>query len=234
MVIPLSTPATEGAPLVPYPATLDVPHELVEHVAWLLYEHRRTRNTRWRKLGCFDQALLTLVHLRKNETFSQLGAGFGISQATAWRYVDETLDILAGWAPGLHEAFTGLGEGDHVIVDGTLIPIDRIAADEPYYSQKHRKKRKRGMNVQVIARPDGTPLWFSRATPGRTPYYRHREQPEHYQQFNRDHARLRAPGERAFAQLKSWRLLRRARCSTRRIGTIVQAVHTLLICSYAG
>lgn len=24
------------------------------------------------------------------------------------------------------------------------------------------------MNVQVIARPDGTPLWFSRATAGRT------------------------------------------------------------------
>lgn len=61
-----------------------------------------------------------------------------------------------------------------------------------------------------------------------------REQPEHYQQFNRDHARLRAPGERAFAQLKIWRLLRRARCSTRRIGTIVQAVHTLLTCDYRG
>ncbi len=89
---------------------LDVPHELVEHVAWLLHEHRRTRNTRWRKLGCFEQALLTLVHLRKNETFSQLGAGFGISQATAWRYVDETLDVLVSWAPGLHEALTGLGE----------------------------------------------------------------------------------------------------------------------------
>ncbi|MEU1057019.1 IS5/IS1182 family transposase, partial [Streptomyces sp. NPDC005876] len=26
----------------------------------------------------------------------------------------------------------------------------------------------------------------------------------------------------------------RARCSTRRIGTIVQAVHTLLTCSYSG
>ncbi|MDN3262811.1 IS5/IS1182 family transposase, partial [Streptomyces sp. CSDS2] len=38
----------------------------------------------------------------------------------------------------------------------------------------------------------------------------------------------------AFAQLKSWRLLRRARCSTRRIGTIVQAVHTLLTCNYSG
>ncbi|SCD71636.1 DDE superfamily endonuclease [Streptomyces sp. SolWspMP-sol7th] len=155
-----------------------------------------------------------------------------------------------------------------MIVDCTLIPTDRIAADEPYYSQKHRKH---GMNVQVIARFDGTPLWFSRATPGRThdltaarahgivqacltrqvlvladrayqgasatsrtPYCRRREQPEHYQQFNRHHARLRSPGERALAQLKSWRILRRARCSTRRIGTIVQAVHTLLTCSYSG
>ncbi len=160
------------------------------------------------------------------------------------RYVDETLDVLAAWAPGLHEALTGLGEGDFVIVDGTLIATDRIHADEPYYSQKHKQH---GMNVQVIARPDGTPLWFSRATPGRThdltaarahgiiqacltrqililadcahqgtgatvrtPYKNHREQPAHYQQFNHDHARLRAPGERAFAQLKSWRLLRRA------------------------
>ncbi|WP_435972275.1 transposase family protein [Streptomyces sp. Qhu_M48] len=113
MVIPLITPATEGALLDPYPATLDVSHELVEHVAWLLYEHRQARNTRWPKLDCFQQALLTLVHLRKNETFSQLGAGFGISQATAWRYVDEALDVLAGWAPGLHEALTGLGESDH-------------------------------------------------------------------------------------------------------------------------
>ncbi|CAM5415073.1 IS5 family transposase ISSro1 [Streptomyces griseus] len=69
--------------MVPHRATLDVPHELVEHVAWLLYERRRARYTRWRKLGCFQQALLTLLHLRKNETFSQLGAGFGISQATA-------------------------------------------------------------------------------------------------------------------------------------------------------
>ncbi|MFD3637240.1 transposase family protein, partial [Streptomyces sp. NPDC058664] len=94
MVISLNTPATEGALVVPYRAMLDVSHDLVEHVSWLLYERRRARNTRWRRLGCFQQALLTLVHLRKNETFSQLGAAFGISQATAWRYVDETLDVL--------------------------------------------------------------------------------------------------------------------------------------------
>ncbi len=73
--------------------------------------------------------------------------------------------MLASWAPALHEALTGLDESDHVIVDGTLLPTDRVRADQPYYSQKHKKH---GMNVQVIARPDGTPLWFSRATPGRT------------------------------------------------------------------
>jgi hypothetical protein len=68
----------------------------------------------------------------------------------------------------------------------------------------------------------------------RTPYYHHSEQPEHYQQFNRDHARLRAPGERAFARLKSWRIMRRARSSTRRISRTVQAIHVLLTCDYSG
>ncbi|MEU6708556.1 helix-turn-helix domain-containing protein [Streptomyces wuyuanensis] len=85
-----------------------VPHGLVEHVSWLLHEHRRARNTRWRKLGCFKQALLTLVHLRKNETSSQLGAGFGRSQATAWRYVDEALDVLASWVPSMRLTLTSV------------------------------------------------------------------------------------------------------------------------------
>ena len=234
--------------MVPYPSLLDVPYELVEHVSWLVHTRRHELRSPWRKLSCFKQALLTLAHLRKHETLAQVGAGFGVSEATAWRYVDEMLEVLAAWAPGPYEALVGPGEGDFVIVDGTLIPTDRIKADEPYCSLKHRKH---GMNVQLIAAPDGTPLWFSRATPGRTHdltvarahgiiqacrtrqilgladrayqgagttvrtlYYHHNEQPEHYREFNRDHARLRAPGERAFAQLKSWRLLRRARCST--------------------
>lgn len=55
-------------------------------------------------------------------------------------------------APDLHEALVGLGDGDLVIVDGTLISTDRIKADEPYYSQKHKQH---GINVQVIAAPDG-------------------------------------------------------------------------------
>lgn len=61
--------------LVPYRATVDVPHELVEHVSWLIYARRCERRSRWRKLGCFRQALLVLVHLRKNETLPALAAG---------------------------------------------------------------------------------------------------------------------------------------------------------------
>jgi hypothetical protein len=40
-----------------------------------------------------------------------------------------------------------------VIIDGTLILIDRVAADRPFYSGRHRRH---GMNLQVIASPDGT------------------------------------------------------------------------------
>ncbi|WP_285740693.1 transposase family protein [Kitasatospora phosalacinea] len=246
---------------------LDVPHELVEHVSWLIHTRTCELGSRWRKLSCFKQALLALAHLRKNETPARVAAGFGASEATAWRYVEETVEVLAAWAPGLREALVGLGEGDFVIVDGTLIPTDRIKADEPYYSQKHRKH---GMNVQVVAAPDGTPLWFFRALPGRThdltaarahgivqacltreilvladrayrgagatfrtPHYNHHELPEHYQQYNRDHARLRTPGERAFAQLKAWKVFGKTRCTTNRISRLIAAVHTLMIHSPA-
>ncbi len=35
-----------------------------------------------------------------------------------------------------------------MLLDGTLPPIDRIAADCPFYSGKHKEH---GMNVQVLA-----------------------------------------------------------------------------------
>lgn len=57
-----------------------------------------------------------------------------------------------------------------------------------------------------MAHPRPIARYYSACATVRTPYYGHRELPEHYQQYNRDHARLRAPGEHAFARPKSWRL----------------------------
>jgi len=49
------------------------------------------------------------------------------------------------------------------VIDGTLIPIDHLAADRPFYSGKHHRH---GMNLQVIAAPDGEIVWVSGPLPG--------------------------------------------------------------------
>lgn len=51
-----------------------------------------------------------------------------------------------------------------MILDGTVLPIDRIAADQPYCSGKEKYH---GMNVQVLAGP-GRRIWALDALPGAT------------------------------------------------------------------
>ncbi|WP_108934778.1 transposase family protein [Streptomyces ardesiacus] len=51
------------------------------------------------------------------------------------------------------------------------------------------------------------------------------------QAVNRSHAKIRALVEQAMATLKSWRLLRKLRCSTTRIASLVQAILTLHLTS---
>jgi acyl-CoA thioesterase len=60
---------------VPLPESLPDPY--VQQGIHSLADHQRAP---WWKLGCFEQALLVLAHLRKNETFAQVGAGFGVSR----------------------------------------------------------------------------------------------------------------------------------------------------------
>ena len=106
-----------------------------------------------------------LAYLRKGETFAELAAGFGIGTAPAWRYVTETVALLAARAPKLRRALTGAKNAGHayVVIYGTLIPVDRVAADRPFYSGKHHRH---GMNLQVIASPDGDIVWVSGPLPG--------------------------------------------------------------------
>jgi hypothetical protein len=162
--------------VIAYPAMLDVPRELVCHLAWLLAAERRILGTRRgsRALTCFYQALLVLVWFRKAEDPTVLGAGFGISRATAYRYVAEGIAVLAAQRPDLHEALRRVADEGwaYVILDGKLYDCDRVAQTttsvkgttiDAWYSGKHRDF---GANIQAIIRPDGLPIWTSHALPG--------------------------------------------------------------------
>ncbi len=94
---------------------------------------------------------------------ARLAAGFGIGTTTAYRYVTEAIELLAALAPSPADAVRTASVKAYLILDGTHLPIDRIAADRPFYFGKHKKH---GMNVQVIADPFGRLLWASPALPG--------------------------------------------------------------------
>jgi hypothetical protein len=59
--------------------------------------------------------------------------------------------------------------------------------------------------------------------------YRGKNKPESQKEANRAHAKLRAPGERANALLKNWRILRKLRCCPWRAGQLAKAIHALEI-----
>ncbi|MEU5485575.1 transposase family protein [Streptomyces mirabilis] len=148
-----------------FPSSIDLSSRTLRYLTGQLVARRREVGTRWRRLAAGRQALLVLAHLRCGDTYAQLAAGFGIGIATVYRYIREAVEVLATLAPTLREAMTTARAKAFVILDGTLLPIDRIAADTPYYSGKHKRH---GMNIQVLTDPFGRLLWASPALPGST------------------------------------------------------------------
>lgn len=255
--------------MVTYRATLDLPDELVSFVENVVAARRSELRSPWRALTSFDQAVLTLVWLRDGDTFAQLGAHFGVSTDTAWRYCTEAVLALAEHAPDLATALRDGGLERRMILDGTLIPIHRCASpppgygkdnQDPYYSGKHHRP---GVNVQALMGTDGEPAFVGEARCGsthdlaaaradgivdavtgagietladsgyqgaggtvRTPAKRPKGRGHNgfERRANRAHAKERAPGERGFALLKSWRVLRLVRISPERITELVKAV----------
>jgi hypothetical protein len=92
-----------------------------------------------------------------------VGAGFGVASSTAWRYVHAAVDLLAALAEDLTAAGAQAARLAYAILDGTLVPIDRVADQPPYYSGKHHRH---GINVQILADPAGRLVWASPALPG--------------------------------------------------------------------
>jgi DDE superfamily endonuclease len=162
--------------VIAYRATLDVPRELVLFVAKLLAAERRRRGTPRgsRALTCFWEAVLALRWFRDRTSPGTLARDHSISQATAYRYLDEVIEVLAEQAPDLHQALErAKGQGfSHVILDGEIIPADRCK--EPVISVKGQvidlwysgKAHTHGGNIQAVLAPDGFPLWASPVEPG--------------------------------------------------------------------
>ncbi|MEV3934241.1 transposase family protein [Streptomyces sp. NPDC049944] len=148
-----------------YPSSIDQSSRTLRYPTGRLVARRGEIGSRWRRLTAGRQALLALAHLRCGDTYAQLATGFGIGIATAYRYIREAVEVLAGLAPTLAEAMHVARTKAFVILDGTLLPIDRIASDTPYCSGKHKRH---GMNVQVLTDPFGRLLWASPALPGST------------------------------------------------------------------
>ena len=86
--------------MVSYRVMLDVPRDLILFVSGLLAAHRREIGMRkgTRRLGCYKQALSGLAWFRAKGDIPRLGAGFGLSQSTAYRYLDEVIEVLAAHA----------------------------------------------------------------------------------------------------------------------------------------
>ena len=164
--------------MISYRVILDVPFQLALFVSGLLAEHRHEIGTRagTRALTCWKQAVFALAWFRDRPDIRRLGAGFGISQATAYRYKDEAIEVLAAKAPSLREALDKAVEQGlaYLILDGTLLSSDRCAGKktskkgkeiDAWYSGKAHEP---AGNVQALAAPGGVPLWVSDVLPGST------------------------------------------------------------------
>jgi hypothetical protein len=78
-----------------------------------------------RALTCWKQVVFRLAPFRDRPDIPGLGKGFRISQATAYRYIDEAITDSAVPAPGAEKA----REPDlpYLIMDGTIVASDRCA-----------------------------------------------------------------------------------------------------------
>ncbi|GHD76368.1 hypothetical protein GCM10010317_092790 [Streptomyces mirabilis] len=117
-----------------YPSALDLSTQHLRFLTDRLAARRAACGTRWRRLNAGRQALLVLAHLRLGHTYAQLAAGFKVDVSTVYRYITEAVGLLAALASGLATAVTATSAKAFVILDRTLLPIDRIAADRPLYS----------------------------------------------------------------------------------------------------
>ncbi|OLO43557.1 hypothetical protein BKH31_12250 [Actinomyces oris] len=116
-----------------YHSTLDVPIATVRTVSGWLTAHRHPHDTRPRQrvATTWVQAVAVLRWLKDGTDVRVLARDSGVSQATAYRYRHEALEVIAQRAPNditdVLDRLRRRGE-PFVCLDGTLVRTDRVAA----------------------------------------------------------------------------------------------------------
>jgi hypothetical protein len=159
-------------------ARLDVSAPVLKAVTGWIARHRRRPGTRpgQRAATVHTQVVLVLRWLRHRLDLRTLALQARVSIATAYRYLHEGVDVIAGHAPDLTHVIADARRAGVVFLclDGTLIRTDRVAArvevnGKPahhlWFSGQHRAF---GGNVQVVCDHTGFPLWVSDVQPGST------------------------------------------------------------------
>lgn len=111
-----------------YPSGVDVSGSALRFPSARLRRHRRVIGSCRRRLSAGRQALLALAHLRMDTHMpsSQPDSESAPRPPTDMR--PRPSRLLAGLAPTLADATRTAATKAFVILDGTLLPIDRIAA----------------------------------------------------------------------------------------------------------
>jgi Helix-turn-helix of DDE superfamily endonuclease len=224
------------------PAALPLSRQTLTYTAEVIRRHRKQASSPWRKLNPGRQALLVLAYLRKGETFAELAAGFGVGTATAWRYVTETVALLAARSPSCGSPGPGPGGrtrlpshrrhlNSHRPGRGRPAVLFRQAPQARYEPAGHSHSgRGHRVGVRAAARRRAR-SWRTRATPapGSTSALRTgggTSQPPRKTPTGLTPGSA-APANAPTAQLKTWRILRKLRCCRWKAGQLAKAIHVL-------
>lgn len=116
-----------------------------------------------RLLTLYRAVRMTLVRLRRNHTYQELGADSGVTGQTAWNNVQPIVAFLADvLACDTQEDLSALVEGKICLVDGSLVVVCNWRHRTDLHSGQHRRY---GMNIQVVVDLHGRVITVSRAFP---------------------------------------------------------------------
>lgn len=129
--------------LLSYPAAISLSTRTLNRLADLIRAHRIQRRCRWRRLHPGQQALLVLAHLRNGTpTLPRRRIRRRNEHCLAVRAW--AVDLLAVLTDDLNACAARVSRLAYATLDGTLVPIDRVADQRPYYfGQAHTTWRER-------------------------------------------------------------------------------------------